>query len=80
MVQARTIQKRFGRNVTGEEFTLEERVAELERQVGRLTKHVFQDSSNPGWVRKIVGSMENDPDFAEILKLGREIREADRRE
>lgn len=61
-----------------EELTLQSRVSDLEKQVSLLTKQVFQSTSKPGWVRKIVGSMENAPDFAEILKLGREIREADR--
>lgn len=76
----RTIQKHIGRNVVAEELSLEERVADLEKQVTLLSKEVFKKRSKPGWVRKIVGSMENDPDFAEILRLGREIREADREE
>ena len=61
-----------------EELTLEKRVSDLEKQMSVLTKEVQKSRSKPGWVRNIVGSMENDPEFAEILKLGREIREAER--
>jgi len=61
-----------------EQLTLEKRVSDLEKQMGLLMNEVFQSKSKPGWVQKIVGSMENDPDFAEILKFGREIREAER--
>jgi hypothetical protein len=60
--------------------TLEERVSDLEKQVSRLTKVVNQNRTKPGWVRSIVGSMENDSDFAEILKFGQEIRQAEREE
>lgn len=60
--------------------SLEERVSDLEKQVKYLSQEALRNRSKPGWVRKIVGSMENDPEFVEILKLGREIREADRPE
>ncbi len=56
-------------------LTLEDRVADLEKQVQRLNQENFQSRSKPGWVEKIIGSMANDPDFAEILKRGQEIRQ-----
>ncbi len=31
-----------------------------------------------GWINSISGSFKDDPDFEEILRLGREIRQADR--
>lgn len=60
--------------------SIESRVSDLEQQVKLLAQEVFQDKPRPGWVQKIVGSMEDDPDFAEILKLGEEIRRAERDE
>ena len=57
---------------------LEERVLHLETQVRLLTEAVFQKEKKPGWVHKIVGSMQDDPEFAEILKHGQAIRQADR--
>lgn len=58
--------------------TIEARVSDLEKQVKQLAREVFQNKARPGWVQKLVGSMENDPDFAQILKLGDEIRRAER--
>ena len=63
-----------------EVLSIEERVSDLEKQVSLLSNEVWKRRSKPGWVRKILGSMENDPEFAEILNLGREIREAERQE
>ena len=51
-----------------------EAVAALEREVQQL-KSRKKDYSR--WLDKIEGSMENDSDFAEILRLGSEIRKAD---
>ena len=54
--------------------TLEKRVEELERKVAEL-------SAKPGlWTRKkdwrrTIGIFENDPDFEEAVRLGREYRE-----
>jgi hypothetical protein len=31
-----------------------------------------------GWIDRITGSFKDDPDFEEILRLGQEIRKADR--
>jgi hypothetical protein len=65
------------------EATIEKRVSELEERVARLTEEMFRQPGvprKPGWIRKVVGSMANDSEFAEILRLGREIREADRPE
>jgi len=36
-------------------------------------------AAGPGnWLHKLVGSQEADPDFAEVLELGRQARAADR--
>ncbi len=61
---------------------LQKRVSELEEQVERLSQTVFSDdlskpTSKPGWVHRIVGSFEGDADFAEIVRLGKEIRDAE---
>ena len=57
-----------------EKMTLERRVSALEEQMNQLSGEVLKNRSKPGWVHKIVGSMENDAEFEEVLKLGREIR------
>lgn len=59
--------------------TLEERVAELERQVEQLSRNQRNDRE-PGrddW-KSTIGMFANDPIMAEIQEEGRKIREADR--
>jgi hypothetical protein len=64
-------------SIMPQEPSLNERVSEPERKVDQLRNQSAKYTPKPGWVRKIIGSMESDPDFAEILRLGREIRDAE---
>ena len=57
---------------------IEQRVSELEKQVAVLTREVLTRRLKPGWIQRVLGSMEGDADFTEILRLGRETRQADR--
>ena len=55
---------------------LEQRLAAVERQVAELRRQLGPPATN--WIEEIAGSFENDPAFAEVVKYGREAREADR--
>ena len=57
------------------ETNLEQRLAVLEKEVAEL-KHSVRPG--PNWFERVSGSMKNEPDFDEVLRLGREIRQADR--
>lgn len=61
--------------------TVEERIEQLERGVLFLnlsqSSKVELSAKKPGWISKIDGSFKDDPDFQEILRLGREERQAD---
>lgn len=61
--------------------TVEERLERLEREVILLklsqSSKVDLAARKPGWIAKIEGSFNDAPDFAEILRLGREERQAD---
>ena len=61
--------------------TVEERLDRLEKEVILLkfsqSNKVDLAAKKPGWIAKIEGSFKDDPDFAEILRLGREERQAD---
>jgi hypothetical protein len=63
-----------------EKFTakVEERLERLEKEVTLLTLSqsgkVDLAATKPGWIAKIRGSFKDSPDFAEILRLGREER------
>jgi hypothetical protein len=58
--------------------TLEERVYHVEKDLAELKSELERLRSQRGWIDRITGSFKDDPDFEEILRLGREIRQADR--
>jgi hypothetical protein len=57
--------------------TIEERLEKLEAEVAQL-KQLSGVESKKDWLSAVAGSFRDDPDFAEIVRYGREIREADR--
>ncbi|MGH7199229.1 MAG: hypothetical protein ACREJB_01400 [Planctomycetaceae bacterium] len=57
-------------------MTLEERVALLEREMADLKRQLAADKGN--WIEAISGTFRDVPEFDEVLRLGREIRQADR--
>jgi hypothetical protein len=61
----------------GKLLNLEERLAKLEQTVQTLQKTVEANVPVKDW-RAFVGSHENDPVFAEIVRLGAEWRQAER--
>jgi hypothetical protein len=61
-----------------ETATVEQRLVEVEREVADLKSEIGRLRSKPNWIDQISGSFRDDPEFDEILRLGREIREADR--
>ena len=58
--------------------TIEERLAHVEQDLARLKSQVDGLRSKPNWIDQITGTFRDDPEFDEILRLGREIRQADR--
>lgn len=56
-------------------MTIEERLAILEREVADLKRKAPPAKKN--WIARISGSFKGDPDFGEILRLGKEIRDAE---
>jgi len=58
---------------------LNERVTQLEQELARLQSQVNGGSSSPWWDR-VAGRFENDSTYDEIVRLGREYREAQRPE
>ena len=59
------------------EKKLESEVARVEAEVAELRRQSAGEKKKD-WLSQVAGSFGDDPDFAEIVKLGREIREADR--
>jgi len=58
--------------------TIEERLELVEQELELLKARADQAQRKSNWLTAITGSFKNDPDFDEILRLGREHRAADR--
>jgi hypothetical protein len=56
---------------------LKERLERLEEEVAEL-KSQFGSKKGEPWWRRTVGMFKGDKAFAEIVRLGRQIREAER--
>jgi hypothetical protein len=60
-----------------ENAVLEERLTAVERALAELKDHVYRSQQARPWFEKMIGSMKDYPEFAEVVKLGREIRKGD---
>jgi hypothetical protein len=58
--------------------SVEDRLSMLETQVTVLQQQLGPRGRNEDWLNRVSGSFRNEPDFDEILRLGREIREQDK--
>jgi hypothetical protein len=58
--------------------TIEGRLETLEREMADLKRRLAPAEQDDNWVDRITGIMEGDPHFAEVVRLGREARMADR--
>ena len=54
------------------------RITELEAEVSRLSQRIDDapKATKTAWWKKIVGVYQDDPEFDEAMRLGREYREA----
>lgn len=57
-----------------EAFTLEARLDAVERDLAELKVLVRRTPEAGPWYERTVGSMKDYPEFAEVVRLGREIR------
>ena len=55
--------------------TIEARLAKVERDLAILKANAPQGKSN--WIAEITGTFKDDPDFEEIVRLGKEMRDAE---
>jgi hypothetical protein len=56
--------------------TIEQRLQKLESDMAELKR--LNGERKTDWFSAVAGSFKDDPEFAEIVRLGREIRQADR--
>jgi len=55
--------------------TVEERLAKVERDLEAIKRDKLAANSKLGWLEKVRGKFKGDPDFEEIVRLGKEPRE-----
>ena len=58
--------------------TVEQRLEQVEKELADLKSHVKNLRPASNWIDAITGTFKDDPEFDEILRLGKEIRDADR--
>ncbi len=58
--------------------TLEQRLALVEAELAALKQRLNGETASRTWLERMAGSMKDEPEFAEVLRLGRAIRDADR--
>jgi hypothetical protein len=54
----------------------EQRLAALEQEVARLKQRLDQVLSQASWLERVAGSMKDEPEFEEVVKLGAAIRQS----
>ncbi|HSI37323.1 MAG: transferase hexapeptide repeat containing protein [Phycisphaerae bacterium] len=57
---------------------IESRVEMLERELADVRRRLDRAEISGNWLNALVGSHEDNPDFDQVLELGRQIRAADR--
>ncbi|MBM4094098.1 MAG: transferase hexapeptide repeat containing protein [Planctomycetes bacterium] len=53
-------------------------MANLEAEVAQIKDQLQRGAKPQNWLDRVVGSMSRYPEFREVLRLGRELRQADR--
>jgi hypothetical protein len=61
-------------------MTIEQRLENVERELAALKGEIKALKPDPNWISAICGTFKDDPEFDEVLRLGREIRDAERPE
>ena len=57
-------------------MTIEQRVARLEEVTAELQRHIAPQETVRQWLQRVSGGLKGYPEFKEVVRLGREIRQA----
>jgi hypothetical protein len=55
--------------------TVEERLAKVEKDLEAIKREKLAQTSKLGWLERVRGTFKGDPDFEEIVRLGKELRD-----
>jgi hypothetical protein len=61
-----------------ESTTIEQRLAQVEKEIADLRNDIKSLKPSGKWIDAISGTFKDDPEFDEVLRLGKEIRDADK--
>ena len=56
---------------------IEDRLTLLEKEVADLKQRLRILPAQPDWIDQVTGSMKDQPEFEEVLRLGKEQRDAE---
>ena len=57
-----------------EQLTIDERLTAVEKELADLKKRVAHQEKDGSWIERIAGTFKDEPEFDEIVRLGREFR------
>ena len=57
--------------------SVEDRLSQLEREIVRLKLRAKANLPKENWISAVTGTAKNNPDYDEIVRLGKEIRDAE---
>lgn len=60
-----------------ESRTIEERLTALEREVSAIKRQINLFAKKKDWIAAIEGTFADRPEYDEVIRLGKEIRDAE---
>jgi hypothetical protein len=58
--------------------TIEQRLENVESELAALKGEMKTLKPDPNWISSLCGTFKDDPEFDEVLRLGKEFRDAER--
>jgi hypothetical protein len=60
--------------------SIEDRVSRIEHDLSQIKSRLGQTKATPNWITKTAGAFQGDLVYAEIARLGKEIRDSEQSE
>ena len=60
--------------------SIEDRVSQIEQDLSQIKASLRKPKATPNWITKTAGAFQGDVVYAEIARLGKEIRDSEQSE
>jgi len=60
--------------------SIEDRVSRIEEDLSQIREHLGQIKAKPNWIIRTAGAFRGDAVYAEMARLGKEIRDSEQSE